>query len=158
MSQDYRLAATIAITWDTMHQDARTLAARLRDKGPFAGIVAVARGGLVPAAIVARELDIKLIETVCITSYDGQAQGALEIIKGLANVKDLTGGGSGWLVVDDLVDSGATVRAVRDMLPGAHYATLYAKPAGRPLIDTHVAEIDQGVWIIFPWESDPKED
>lgn len=152
MSQDYRLAATIAVTWDALHKDARALADKLRDKGPFSGIVAVARGGLVPAAILARELDIKLIETVCVSSYDDRAQGEVEIIKGMASDH------SGWLVVDDLVDSGATARAVRAMLPGAHYATLYAKPDGRPLVDTHVAEIDQGVWIIFPWESGPQED
>lgn len=146
MSQDYRLTATIVLTWDDMHRDACALAAKLRHKGDFTGIVAVTRGGLVPAAIVARELDIKRIETVCISSYDDRAQGELEIIKGLS------GDGAGWLVIDDLVDSGATARAVRDMLPGAHYASLYAKPAGKPLVDTYVAEIDQDVWIVFPWE------
>lgn len=152
MSQDYRLAATIAVSWDDVHRDARALAGRLRDKGPFTGIVAVARGGLVPAAILSRELDIKLVETVCVSSYDGRAQRELDILKGLS------GDGSGWLVVDDLVDSGATARAVRGMLPGAHYATLFAKPAGRALVDTYVAEVDQAVWIIFPWEAGPKED
>jgi xanthine phosphoribosyltransferase len=146
MSQDYRLAATIAVTWDDMHRDACALAAKLRDRGQFTAIVAIARGGLIPAAIVARELDIKLIETVCISSYDSRSQGEIEIIKGLS------GDGRGWLVIDDLVDSGATAKAVRAMLPGAHYATLYAKPAGKPLVDTCVAEIDQGVWIVFPWE------
>ncbi|HSV28437.1 MAG TPA: xanthine phosphoribosyltransferase [Candidatus Omnitrophota bacterium] len=152
MSQDYRLAATIAVSWDTMHRDCLGLAGRLRAKGPFKGIVAVARGGLVPAAIVARELDVKLVETVCISSYDSKVQGEPEVIKGLG------GDGDGWLVVDDLVDSGATVRTVRAMLPKAHYATLYAKPEGLPLVDTFVAEIDQPVWIIFPWEAPPREE
>ena len=43
------------VTWDQLHRDARALAWRLIEKGPFAGIVAVTRGGLIPAAIVARE-------------------------------------------------------------------------------------------------------
>lgn len=151
MSQDYRLAATIPLTWDTMHRDCRDLAVRLRDKGPFTAIVAVARGGLVPAAILSRELDIKLVETICISSYDSKVQGELDMLKGM------DGDGDGWLVVDDLVDSGATAKAVRAMLPKAHYATLYAKPEGLHLVDTFVAEIDQPVWIIFPWEAPPNE-
>lgn len=152
MSQDYHFAAALPLTWDALHRDARALADKLRDAGPFTGIVAVTRGGLVPAAILARELDIRLVETVCIASYDGRAQGEVEVIKALA------GDGAGWLVVDDLADSGATVQVLRAMLPQAHIATLYVKPAGLALVDTHVAEIDQGVWIVFPWEADPKED
>lgn len=152
MSQDYRLAATIPLSWQDMHKDAVRLAELVRAKGPFTGMIAVTRGGLVPAAILARVLDIKLIETVCITSYDDRAQGSLDILKALP------GDGDGWLVVDDLVDSGATAQAVRAMLPKAHYATLYAKPAGRAWVDTHVAEIDQGVWLIFPWEAAPEVD
>ena len=36
---------------------------------PFEAIVCITRGGLVPAAIVARELDLRLVETVCVASY-----------------------------------------------------------------------------------------
>ncbi len=152
MSQDSPLAAAIAVTWDDVHRDCRRLADLLRPKGPFAGLVAVSRGGLAPAAILSRELDIKLVETVCVSSYDDRRQVGLEVLKGL------DGDGDGWLVVDDLVDSGATARTVRAMLPRAHYATLYAKPGGMALADTFVAEVDQGVWIVFPWEAPPREE
>lgn len=152
MSQDSPLAAAIAVTWDDIHRDCRRLADLLRPKGPFAGLVAVSRGGLAPAAILSRELDIKLVETVCVSSYDDRRQVGPEVLKGL------DGDGDGWLVVDDLVDSGATARTVRAMLPRAHYATLYAKPDGMALADTFVAEVDQGVWIIFPWEAPPREE
>ena len=134
--------------WDDIHRDARRLARMLAKRGPFTGIVAVARGGLVPAAILARELDIRMVETVCIASYgEDDTQSAVEVLK------PLRGDGAGWLVVDDLVDSGATVAVIRAMLPNAHYATLYAKPAGRPVVDSFVTEVEQGVWIVFPWES-----
>lgn len=152
MSQDYRLAAAIPLSWEAMHRDARALADKLRAKGPFGCIVAVTRGGLVPAAILARELDIRLVETVCVASYDNRAQAEVEILKAVS------GDGAGWLVVDDLVDSGATVQALRTLLPQAHFATLYAKPAGLPLVDTYAAQVDQDVWIVFPWEAAPKED
>ena len=38
--------------------------------------------------------------------------------------------GAGVLIIDDLVDTGATARVVREILPKAHFATVYAKPAG----------------------------
>jgi adenine/guanine phosphoribosyltransferase-like PRPP-binding protein len=108
----------------------------------------VTSGGLVPAAIVARELDIRLIDTVCIAAYGDadRAPGRVVVLKSIA------GDGAGCLIVDDLVDTGETARAVRDMLPKAHFATVYAKPAGRPLVDTFVTEVSQDTWIEFPWE------
>lgn len=151
MSDDVPLTATLSLTWDDIHRDCVALAGLLAGKGPFAGIVAVARGGLVPAALLSRALDLRLVETVCVSSYDDRRQGDLQVLKALE------GDGRGWLAVDDLVDSGATARAVRAMLPACHYATLYAKPAGRPEVDTCVAEIDQGVWIVFPWEAGPAD-
>ncbi|KAF0224297.1 MAG: hypothetical protein FD176_1233 [Rhodospirillaceae bacterium] len=149
MSHDYRQAETLNLSWQDMHRDACALAVLLRHKGVFDGIVAIARGGLVPAAILARELDIKLVETVCISSYDHRSQGEMEILKTLAE------DGKRWLVVDDLVDSGATAKVVRAMLPGCHYATLYAKPEGADLADTSLRPLEQHVWLVFPWEADP---
>ena len=63
------------VTWDELHRNAKALAWRLVEKGPWTGIVAITRGGLVPAAIVARELELRLIDTVCIVSYDDRSQG-----------------------------------------------------------------------------------
>jgi xanthine phosphoribosyltransferase len=143
------------VSWDQFHRDARALAWRLNGAGPFAAIVTVTRGGLVPAAIVARELDVRLIETICISSYDHVRQGELKVLKGVASelVKMSGGGGKGVLIVDDLVDTGKTARVVRDLLPKAHFATVYAKPMGRPLVDTFVTEVSQDTWIFFPWDT-----
>lgn len=144
-----------AVSWDQFHRDARALAWRLNGVGRFEAMVCITRGGLVAAAIVARELDIRLIETVCIASYEHQAQSALALLKKVAaDVADLGGGrGRGVLILDDLVDTGKTARMVRDMLPEAHFATVYAKPMGRPLVDTFVTEVPQDTWIFFPWDT-----
>src|SRR6186997_153131 len=73
------------VSWDQFHRDARALAWRLAEAGPFTAIVAITRGGLVPAAIVARELNVRLIETVCVESYrDYTTQGDLSVLKGIA--------------------------------------------------------------------------
>lgn len=145
------------VSWDQFHRDARALAWRLSSQS-FTGMVAVTRGGLVPAAIIARELGLRVIETFCVSSYGGgegvapeQAQGRLKVLKPVAPVL-LENGGAGVLVVDDLVDTGATARLIRETLPKAHLATVYAKPAGRPLVDTFITEVSQDTWINFPWD------
>ncbi len=141
------------VSWDQFHRDARALAWRLNGKD-FKAMVCITRGGLVPAAIVSRELGLRLIETVCIASYhDYQNQGGLTVIKGLSQaVLDLGDEGASVLVVDDLVDTGKTAQMVRSMLPKAHIATVYAKPQGRPIVDTFVTEVSQDTWIYFPWD------
>jgi xanthine phosphoribosyltransferase len=143
------------VSWDQFHRDSRALAWRLHEAGPFAAIVCITRGGLVPAAIVARELNVRLIETVCIASYENyDNQGELRLLKGVAaEVAGLATQGKGVLIVDDLVDTGKTARMVRDLLPQAHFATVYAKPMGRPLVDTFVTEVSQDTWIYFPWDT-----
>ncbi|MFY9830821.1 MAG: xanthine phosphoribosyltransferase [Rhodoplanes sp.] len=145
---------SLTVSWDMFHRDARALASRLADERPFAAIVAVARGGLVPAAIVARELGIRLIETVCITSYEHTTRGAAKLLKSAARDVMALGDdeGSALLIVDDVVDTGQTARVVRELLPRAHFATVYVKPMGRPLVDTFVTEVAQDVWIFFPWD------
>ena len=142
------------VSWDQFHRDARALAWRLAGSGPFSALVCITRGGLVPAAIVARELDLRVIETICIASYhDYATQGQLQVLKPICDkILGTHPDGNGILVVDDLVDTGKTVRIVRDMLPKAHFATVYAKPAGRPVIDTFVTEVSQDTWIYFPWD------
>ncbi len=143
------------VSWDQFHRDARALAWRLSGAGPFEAIVCVTRGGLVPAAIVSRELEIRLIETVCVASYhEYKTQGSLSVLKNVADsiVKIGGGGGQGVLIVDDLVDTGKTAKIVRDILPKAHFATVYAKPMGRPMVDTFITEVSQDTWIYFPWD------
>ena len=135
------------VSWDELHRHARALAWRLLELGPFHGIVAITRGGLVPASIVARELNIRLIDTIGVASYDHKSQGEISMLKDAD-----AGDGEGWLIVDDLVDTGSTARVVREHLPKALFATIYAKPAGRPLVDTFITEVSQDTWILFPWD------
>lgn len=145
------------VSWDELHRNGKALAWRLLDKGPWKGLVAITRGGLVPAAIVARELEIRVIETVSAVGYHyddanpAQAD-TIQIIKAAAGVGD----GEGWLVVDDLVDTGRTFDVLHKIMPKAHFATVYAKPLGKPLVDTFITEVSQDTWIYFPWDIEPQ--
>jgi xanthine phosphoribosyltransferase len=150
-----------AVSWDQLHRDARALAWRLMDKRPFAGIVAITRGGLIPAAIIARELDVRLVESVSIVAYAaGGAESLVEEEKGgepvVIKPPAAAGDGAGFLIIDDLVDTGATARVARAVLPRAHFATVYAKPAGRAAVDTFITEVSQDTWILFPWDTEPQ--
>ncbi len=148
MAQDFTACTAISISWETLHRDARMLAHKLKRLGPFNGVVAVARGGLIPAAIVARELGLRLVETVCVASYDERVQrrGEPELLK------SLDGDGTGWVVVDDLADSGNTFRKLRKGLPKAHFAAIYVKPRGADAVDTSIAAVEQDLWLVFPWD------
>ncbi len=136
------------VSWDQLHRDSRALAWRLADKGPWRRIVTVTRGGMVPACIVARELEVRYVDTVCVVSYDWQDQGEIKVLKAVSD------DGPDVLIIDDLVDTGQTASLVRAMLPQAHYATVYAKPAGRPQVDTFVTEVSQDTWIDLPWDTE----
>ena len=140
------------VSWEEIHRNSKALAWRLHDISSFKGIIAVTRGGLVPAAIVARELDMRLIDTVCVSSYKGKSRSDVEFLKNKTMARD----GDNWLIVDDLVDTGETIKALRPILPKAHYATVYAKPAGRDQVDTFITEVSQDTWIYFPWDLEMK--
>jgi xanthine phosphoribosyltransferase len=141
------------VSWDQFHRDSRALAWRLHAAGPFDTVICITRGGLVPAAVVARELNVRVIETICVASYQKyKNEGSLKVLKNVAPEIVATGG-KGVLIVDDLVDTGKTAKVVREILPGAHFATVYAKPMGRPQVDTFITEVSQDTWIYFPWDT-----
>jgi xanthine phosphoribosyltransferase len=149
-ANDKRYQKTYPISWEQLHRDSKALAWRLVDMRPWTGIVAITRGGLVPASIIARELEIRIVDTVCTSSYDYQQQGEVSVLK------SPTIDSNGLLLIDDLVDTGQTARVVKYLLPEAHFATVYAKPAGRPLVDTFITEVSQDTWILFPWDTESR--
>ncbi|MAQ84927.1 xanthine phosphoribosyltransferase [Psychromarinibacter halotolerans] len=142
------------VSWDQIHRDSRALAWRLDGKGPDNGawraVVAITRGGMAPAMIVSRELDIRTVDTISVKSYDNQSQADAKVLK--APNAEMMGDGTGILIVDDLVDTGKTLELVRRMYPQAHFATVYAKPQGEPMVDTFITGVSQDTWIFFPWD------
>lgn len=136
------------VTWDMFQMHARKLAERLLPATQWKGIIAVSRGGLFPAAVLARELGLRHVDTVCISSYDHNKQGELTVL----HAAQVENGGEGFIVVDDLVDTGNTARAIRELYPNARFVTVFAKPAGENLVDDFVVEIPQNTWIEQPWD------
>lgn len=131
----------LAIRWEDVENDTRLLANQLKAIGQWHQIIAIVRGGLIPATLLAHQLNIQRMDTLTISRDDHQ-------IKGPA------ADGAGVLIVDELVDTGATIQAIRPRYPRAHVAVLYAKPQGRPMADSVVREFPQDIWLDFPWEQD----
>ncbi len=142
------------ISWEQLHRDSRALAWRLENIVPNYGtwktVVAVTRGGMVPSMIIARELDIRVVETISVKSYDHQVQSDANILKFPS--ENYVGDGKDILIIDDLVDTGKTFHTIRNHYPKAHYAAVYAKPKGKEVIDTFITEVSQDTWIFFPWD------
>lgn len=142
----------LTIPWEQFHHDTRQLAGQVMAGRSYRGVIAIARGGLIPAAVIARELDIRLVECVSIETYQDEALGQPRVTKPPLAAGD----GEGFLLIDDLVDTGTTARVARALLPRAHFACVYAKPAGRPLVDLFVRDVPQDTWILFPWDTAPQ--
>ena len=164
----------LPLSWEEIHRDAHLLAKRLAAIGEWHQMIAITRGGLVPAALLAHALRIRHIDTLCLARFGDPLppisdtfaattissptnlphNGAQEhptVLKSAAHHAN----GKGLLIVDDLVDTGVTAKAIRSLYPMAHFATLYAKPAGRSATDSFVREFPQHLWIDFPWEPRP---
>ncbi len=139
----------LTISWEQFHSDARTLASKLINRKDLKKIICVTRGGLFPAAVLARELEIRWIDTICVAGYDEETRGSHA---SLLKVPETDG--EGVLVVDDLVDSGRTGRIIRELMPKAYFVTMYAKPKGQEVVDDFVISVDQDTWILFPWEAE----
>ena len=152
MTTESNYTKDFPISWEELHRNARALAWKLMDRTPaggWKGIIAITRGGMVPACIMARELEILTIETFCITSYDVKNQSETKILKKPETVEN---DGEGWLVIDDLVDTGRTYALARQHYPKAHYACLYVKPEGEKQTDDFIASFSQETWVHFPWD------
>ena len=127
------MSTKFIITWDNMQTYTRQLAEKLLPADQWTGIIAVSRGGLVPAAILARELGIRHVDTVCISSYDHDHQRDMRVIK------KAEGDGEGFIIV-------------RELYPRGKFVTVCAKPAGQNLVDDYVVDIPQETWIEQPWD------
>jgi xanthine phosphoribosyltransferase len=155
MANDYTHSIYMPIPWEIFHRDTRVLAQRIiAAHHHYDGIIAIARGGMIPACIIARELDIRTVEAVSVASYDDRAQGQPRMLKGVDT--ELVGDGDNWLVIDDLVDSGVTASVVRNLLPRATIATVYAKPEGQAAVDLFAVPVQSELWLLFPWDAELK--
>ena len=137
------------ITWDEFHKDTKELCSKIKAKGQYNKIIAVSRGGLLPAGIVAYDLNIRDTEVVNMSTYDGEKQrqqNCFEIKSAEVGIVD-----ERTLVIDDLSDTGNTFNLLRQMFPKACFVSVYAKSKGKSYVDVFTREMPDS-WIVFPWD------
>ena len=138
----------IYISWDEFHQDVKTLCAKIKASGNYDKIVAVSRGGLIPAGIAAYELGIRQTAVVNAATYIDGEHKQIESIDGSEQAgatNDKT------LIIDGLADSGQTLRLLRQCFPQAKSAVVYVKPKGSSTADFFARAL-QDKWGVFPWD------
>ena len=152
MSTTEMFVRRVSVSWDDIDRQSRLLALAVRDIAAWRGIIGVARAGLIPATIMAYQLNLRLIDTLCIASYEDP--GDLPGVQREAQIlKNVAGDGEDMLIVEDIVDTGVTGRMIREMLPKAYFVTIFAKPKGKQFVDKAMIEVAQDTWIDFPWET-----
>ncbi len=146
------------LTWQSFGDGSQELAQMITDSGfrPEV-IIAVARGGMIPAGALTYSLGVKLTDAINVEFYTDVKETLPDPIL-LAPMLD-TGSirSRKLLVVDDVVDSGRTLALVLKLLRGfgadVRSAVLYAKPTTIVQPDFVWKRTDK--WIVFPWSAQP---
>ncbi|MEO8083442.1 MAG: phosphoribosyltransferase family protein [Ardenticatenales bacterium] len=143
------------LTWEDVVSLTRTLAGQIAAT-PFDVLLAVSRGGLVPAAVLASLLERRDLVSAALASYRDEARTDRMTVYNFPPDDALRD--RRVLIVDDIWDSGHTAMAIRDRVASAGgtpiVAVLHYKP-GRSAFrddapDHWVVETDR--WIVYPWE------
>ena len=139
----------IKLSWEDVDECVVRLANRVRPvikEKHITKLCAITRGGMFPAALLARELDLRYIDTICVRSYDGVESKDVKILK------IFDGTGEDFLIVDEIVETGNTIEAIRKHLPAATFATVFATAEGKKHVDFYEETKADDDWIMFPWE------
>jgi len=150
LNTDKDMEDKIYITWDDFHQHTKNLVQKLKEENCLINqIVAVSRGGLIPAGILAYELNVRNCKAINMSSYDGNIKRNDSDIT--LETGTLSGLGKDTLIVDDLADSGRTFNILKAIYPNAKYACVYAKPQGAKSADIYAVDLPEK-WVVFPWD------
>lgn len=155
MSGDAGVQPRQELDWPAIEGLAAQLATLLEARA-FDVILGVARGGLMPAALVAQRLRVRDVLSTAVSSYDGEARG--DHLAFLAFPDDRLLRGRRVAIIDDVWDSGRTAVAVRERVRGAGgepiVAVLHFKPASSHFPDDgpDLAVATTDAWIVYPWE------
>lgn len=139
---------TINLSWSTIYDAVEALEYMVRPSNPKL-IVGVSRGGLIPATLLSHRLGIPLC-TISVSAYEGTRR-TLEKPLVIENWRDRYDSDK-VLIVDDILDSGDTLTAIRGQTKNALMAVLVTKQA--PLYGPvkFFAQVPKEVWVRFPWE------
>lgn len=123
-------------------------------------IVALAKGGIIPARLIARNLNISKILSYGVSFYD-ENDNKLDkpiVYQNLDSAKDLLKPDTKILVVDDIADSGDSLVNCLTYLKyitkseNVKSCALFTKPRSKVKPEYTFDEVDNDTWIVYPWE------
>ncbi len=141
----------IKLSWQDIDECAKQLSNKIRpivENKHITKLCAITRGGLIPTALLTRELGLRYIDTICVKSYDGTESKEIKILKMVESDND----GSEFLIIDEIAETGKTIEAIRQRLPKATFASLFATAEGKNHVDFYQSIKEDNDWILFPWE------
>lgn len=146
------------LTWEGFGTASRELAQTIADDGFDPEIIiAVARGGLLPAGALSYSMGVKLSDAINVEFYTDVHETLPDpvLLEPQLDINAIQG--KRLLVVDDVADSGRTLNLVLKLL-AAHgsdvrSAVLYAKPCSE--VDPTYVWRRTAEWIVFPWSAEP---
>lgn len=147
--------ATVNLTWSYIEFAAKSLAEAINATGvKYDGIVGIARGGVIPAVLVAGRLGVRTLKTIQVSKYTNGEPGSVSV-ENACHGHCLQGR---WLIVDDIVGTGDTMNTITSILPRCDFCTLLVRPYfTSPVMSGCVLPEETG-WVVFPWEIGRKED
>ena len=139
---------TRTLVWSNMHSDIRKLGVRLADKH-YTGIIAVSRGGLIPATILSHQWGVPIVGVIDVKSYNDEnmtpSEARVEFSSHIENSKD-----NNWVIVDDLYDTGQTSRFLERIFH--HYEQVFICSKNINCPHQYQRLLPPFEWLIFPWE------
>lgn len=144
------------IPWSEVECAANTLATDMLSKGVrIDGVCGIARGGLVPAVLVARRLKVRRVASIQVEGYDDEATSPGDSIHIVDKVSRKNFKGK-WLFIDYIIASGRTMQLIADTFPGHYYTAMFFVsdmqiPTFRGYVFPRWPAL-KGVWMVFPWE------
>lgn len=151
---------SVEVSLDHVNARIGDIARQLRAQNvPVEGLIAIRRGGAIPANLLATELQLpaEKIASVVISRY---SEAGVAHPPQILEAAQIPNGGRNWVIVDEIAGSGDTLLAALDRYPLASTAVLHSYPEalskkradGAPLIDFYSQEVGSHVWIVYPWE------
>jgi uncharacterized protein len=144
------------LSWEIFGSAARELAAGVSADGFEPDLIlAIARGGLFVAGALGYALGVKNVAVINVEFYTGvdERLDVPVVLPPVPSTVDL--GGARVLIADDVADTGATLRLVRDFcadhVADARCAVLYQKP--HSTVDCEYVWRRTDRWINFPWSA-----
>lgn len=147
------------ISYQDLTDRCKDLSVQLKDHN-ITKLVAITRGGLFPTLVISQYLDIRDVSTISIQSY--QQDHSHTDVRIINDLPEAVYNCSNVLFIDDLFDSGDTIKLIKQRFPEALTLAVYLKEnstnqSNQQYLDFYGSTIEDR-WLVFPYEKECLED